>query len=334
MSIILRFRNRRRRLITNKRAFSSIAGAIFAVLVIFSLASTVFVWSLNQNTRYNNAVTQKNQMVLDQQNENLEAKDAIYYRSGNVVSVSVRIENHGPLPSQILTLWVSDATTGAFGHKSMNISIAAGDVMDFSMSHVPVTMEGSLGGNDTYTSWFITNRGNTVPCQVPKSDTVIMAHVAAGIGSIAMDSKTFTQYTVTNGNLGPNSSSYIVSRTPVLAFSVFVTNWDSSEKEITLNSRSCFWVINPPASNGAIKGYTWNIAKINGNAIAPLSGSDLITLPYGVATKIYFYYPTGINQVLNDGAAAVNLLLIGTIQTNPIADYGQNLPFISISIVP
>jgi hypothetical protein len=316
---------------------SSIVGAIFMILIVGSLASAYFFFTLSQNTIYNDSVRAINQLDVVRMSENVETLDSAYeVNSNNVVTVTSLIKNSGSSSTQLVTLWVyaSEISTGwhSYNFKKIDLTLNVGSSSpqsyDVSISGLTTT------GNYNFAAWLISSRGNSIALKSGQSNSVTFATVAAGIGSIGMDTKAFRSYVVTNNVLGSASTSYSVSRSPVLAFSVDLINLDQTGKDIFLNDKSCFWVINPPNSNGAIKGYTWTIAGVSGSTIHQLQSGETVTLPYGQFTKIYFYNPTQINQVLSDGSAAVNLLLVGKIATTPQTDYGQNLPFIAVTVVP
>jgi len=321
----------------NNKGVSSIIGAIFLIVIFGSLVSAYFVDTLSQNTVYNNAVRTENALDVVRMSENIQALDTAFkVNTNNHVTITVKIQNTGSSASSLVTLWVrSNEISGpwsSYNFTKTSITLQGGETVAESFD---VEIQGlSNSGSYNFAAWFISSKGNSFSLKSGQSNTITFASVAAGIGSIAMDTKGFRSYVVTNGILGTSSASYSVSRSPILAFSVELTNFDITGKDLLLNSKSCFWVLNPPNSNGAVKGFTWNIAKVTGSTISPLPTGETIVLPYGQTVKIYFYAAAQINQVLSDGAASVNLLLVGSVATTPQTDYGQNLPFIAVTIVP
>lgn len=152
----------RRKLVSNKKGFSSIVGAIFAILVIASLTGTFFVWSLSQNSRYVNTVSQMNQLVADQQSESVNVTSTPQYTvtALGTVSVNVGIQNDGPIFVLIKTLWLQDLNDSKpYGHKDLNVPLSSGDNYQITDS-VPV--DGAVAGHLFY-GWLVTARGTVIP---------------------------------------------------------------------------------------------------------------------------------------------------------------------------
>ena len=115
---------RNKNIISNKKAFSSIVGAIFAVLVIVSLTGTFFVWSLQQNSQYVGAVAEMNQLVADQKKESVNVTSLpVYTVSDGQVLVNVGIQNDGPISVTIKTLWLQDLNRSTYGYAELNPAI-------------------------------------------------------------------------------------------------------------------------------------------------------------------------------------------------------------------
>lgn len=332
----LRLRKTRRRLTSDSKGFSSIVGAVFAVLVMMSLISTVFVWSLSQNTLYNNTVTQTRQADLDRSNEKIVANITVSRVDSNNVAVDGNLSNEGPLSVQIVTLWVLDANT-TYALKSLNITLKPGNVTTLSGPTYNVPLANSSG--DSLSCWFISGRGNTISknplfgVNTGSGGPPPFALVSGGIGSISMDFAAFRSYIVNSSDyLGPARASFTISQNENLAFSINVTNLDPSQRNINLTSNSCFWALTPPKGAGTPQIYGWYIATVTNGRISNLGSGAFVTLPYNQTAKIFFGTgKTGNN--LNTGPAAVNLLLTGTLyNSTSTSDYGQNLPFIALTV--
>ncbi len=156
---------RNKNIISNKKAFSSIVGAIFAILVIVSLTGTFFVWSLEQNSRYVSAVADVNQRALDQQNESLNVTSVPVYvvGAGGIVTVSVSVQNDGPIPLQLAALWVQDLNgSNPYGYTTLSVNLSSGQSWS---TPTDVQVAGAVPG-DSFTGWLITGRGNVVPLYV------------------------------------------------------------------------------------------------------------------------------------------------------------------------
>jgi archaellum component FlaF (FlaF/FlaG flagellin family) len=151
-----------KKLALNKKGFSSIVGAIFAVLVILSLTTAVFVWSVNQNTNYNNAVRQTTQSDLDRLNEKALADVTAHYVNDTYVTVNGTLQNLGSLAVTVNTLWVVDSTTNQFNSTSpLNITLKAGNtttLAGLTALKIPLT------SNPTHKllCWFVSSRGNII----------------------------------------------------------------------------------------------------------------------------------------------------------------------------
>lgn len=222
----LRHNKRFRRFTSNKRGFSSIIGAAFAVIIIMSLASTVFLWSLTQNTEYNNAVRQSNLADLDRSNERI-ATEVTSTGESNSVWVNGTLENYGSLPVKLVSLWVVDENN-KYNHIALDLVLPPGTITTVGES-VPFNSPG-----DGLSCWFISERGNTIsekPMSVTnnyvenssvtidtsESSTVnnyiagnssvtnnyiennnssTYANVAGGIGLIGFDFKAFRHYDI------------------------------------------------------------------------------------------------------------------------------------------
>jgi len=341
---------RSKNIISNKKAFSSIVGAIFAVLVIVSLTGTFFVWSLQQNSLYVNAVSGVNQLVLDQKSESINVTNTpVYTGSGVTVSVAVEIQNDGPISVNITTLWVQYLEgSKPYGHAELNLPLSPGQRQPISQS---VQLSGSATGSSFY-GWLITARGNVFPLYpahqtgpagpqgLPgdkgyngtKGDTgpmgppSVTALISQGIGSISMDFKSFRTYVVNSSNgLGTPGTAYAFVRTQNMAFSVNVTNLDPSQMFLNLTYYSRLWIVSP--ASGAIKGNIWQIALVTDNVITPMTQNQFIILDYNVTKTVYFGPSQAGVSNIDAGITAVNLVLTGKIGT---LDYGQNLPFISL----
>lgn len=348
-------------LVSNKKAFSSVVGAIFAVLVIVALTGTFFVWSLQQNTRYVNSVAEMNQLVSDQKKESINVTGTpSYIVVGSDVTVNVGIQNDGPISVIIKSLWLQDIDSAAYGKKELNAAaytLSSGEAKSVAET---VSIPGAADGHQFH-GWFITARGSVIPLypahqigpQGLKGDpgndgldgasfnetgdihlfngtdgdeNARTALVSQGIGSISMDFKTLSVHVTDSlNNVISNSSAYTFSRTQRIAFSLNVTNMDSSTQFMNLTYRSCIWIFSPAA--GAIKGNVWPLAKAVGNSITPLASNEFVILNYNVSTRIYFGPLTAGVSSLDAGITGVNLILTGKVGSY---DYGQNLPFVSL----
>jgi flagellin-like protein len=154
-------RKGKRNIISNRKGFSSIVGAVFAILVIVSLAGTFFVWSIQQNTMYVDAVRGVDELTLNRQSESLNiTSNPIYAAVGSSVNVFTGVQNDGPITVNITTLWLQDVNgTRPYGYKPLNMLLRPGD---FQPLNENVEISG-LNLDDNFTGWLITQRGNVIP---------------------------------------------------------------------------------------------------------------------------------------------------------------------------
>jgi len=312
-----------RKLIVNAKGFSSVIGTTFMVLVMLILASSVFLWTLSQNTEYFQTVKEKNQLEVDRLNERLSAENVTYTGSGGKISIEIDVRNACPLFVNLTTLWVFDANVGNYGiNDTLNIGLKPGETLSLRGSKaINVIINGS-DASHIFNSWFITARGNAIPLK----ENIIVAQVAQGIGSIAMDLKQFRYYIVQNNNdgtdIGTPYYSFTLDGNKYTLLCVTLVNLDPSHQTINLTKYSYIWAVTPFAET--LKSDTWAIRKVVNNKLASF---DFQILEYGKPTTVYF----GATQASRSQGNVVPLfiLLFGKIGN---ADYGQNIPFIAIHV--
>ena len=341
MSALFRLRKIRRRLISDSKGFSSIVGAVFAALVMISLISTAFVWSLSQNTLYNNTVTQTRQIDLDRSNEKTVVLNTTYTPYNNSkVNVYAQIQNIGSSSIQFITVWLytSNSTWTNYNFTSLvNASVQGGSTFTL---NVNLTATG-VNSNSTYSfsSWLITARGNTVALQtiIVGSNVIISSQVAQGIGSISMDFKQFNYYdfgssSPSNGtNMGTPLNSFNMANGNYTILSVVLTNYDNSTQDIILGPDAYIWIAVP--QGGTMKSQSWSIANVTNNKyITSFSTQRLI---YSQPTPVYFGpMAPGFAAAVFGGQPkvfAVFILLFGQVAGK---DFGQNIPFVAFKISP
>ncbi len=347
---MLDHRKNRRNIISNKKAFSSIVGAIFAILVIASLTGTFFVWSLSQNTRYVQSVSEINQLVADQQSESINLTRSVKYDiSGTTITVNASIQNDGPISVLIKTLWVQEISSYIYGYKNLSITLSPGDTQTI-IEVVPLT--GTPPSNDFF-GWFVTGRGSVIhlypnhetgpqgPKGVDGSQNALTALVSQGIGSVAMDFKKFRIYDFgtsqpPNGTLltsGVESSAYTIANSRYYAVRVPLINMDGSTQIIRLKSSSYIWGLTP--MSGTLKSCAWPILRLGSDNKLYTGNTFTVDLPYNVTTYVYFgISAAGFAQATLPIVIPINILLYGNsvFANGTSIEYGQNLPFISLNI--
>ena len=297
-------------------------GTTFMVLVMMFLSTSVFLWTLSQNTTYNEAVRARNQEDADRYNENVVALGGNYSVSGNNVTVKVMLKNAGSIVVQIINLWVLDTDLQRYANKSLNLNLNPGNISLFVESGpLTVTIPGA-DPNHNFVSWFVTARGNTIPLE--KEQSVVIAQLAQGIGYLAMDFASFKYYKVTGNQLGPPQSGFNIPGDTIIVFSLYLTNLDEQHRNINLTAYSLLWLY--PATGA--KTAKFLIAKVVNQTLVPF---DFQILEFGKPTKLFFGTDSSTATNVKDSLCAANLLLYGRIGTD---DYGQNIPFVSVYVQP
>ena len=346
----LRPNKTRRRLIHNSKGFSSIVGAVFSVLIMISLISAVFVWSLSENTRYNNSVRQANQADLDRSNERIVANVTVRSLDGNNVYVNGTLQNEGPLSAQITTLWVQNLGQKTYAHRdSLGITLQSGNVTYLSGSTTSVSLANSIG--ESFDCWFISGRGNiihinplfgaaTININYSYPEYSTISNVSMGIGIIGFDFKQFFHYDTNssstpsnNYNLGPLASwskTYATTQGRYTIFHVTLTSYDPTAQTMYVKLPSAIYVIG--SHSGTVKFDTWKLVNVTGDATTGFRLNPTYPVQYILPHEIpvdVFFAGTGLDGGLIDSGAIypLNIMVFGKLGT---ADYGQNVPFVTL----
>ena len=286
-----------------------------------------------QNALYNQTVKESRQMDADRFSERIVALHAEFIvppTQPDTVLVDATLSNEGPLPAQIITIWVicTDGNVKKYGlENALDINLKPGDKVS---PTIPVTVPGG-SGSGTFSGWLVTARGNLVSLEKKKS--VVQAQVASGIGSIQMNFTMFKYYEVnkTDNSLidyPEGNSAFKVPAGKEIVFAVSLSNWGLEGGDITLNSDSKLWVYLYKAA----KSLTWdivNVERIENRTVITETFTN-VTLPWGEPPRWIFFGPTRIDPGCRGESGAVNLLLNGWIDSE---EYGQNLPFVSIYVI-
>ncbi|MCK4425031.1 hypothetical protein KAU93_05025, partial [Candidatus Bathyarchaeota archaeon] len=186
-------------------------------------------------------------MELDRLNERVTASNVNYTGSGGTISVQVVLENNGQLAVRITTLWVLDATAKRYGfNNTLDLNLKPGNKTYLTGGNaVDVNIAGA-NATDTFNSWFVTARGNVVPLEEEQS--VIVAHLSQGIGSMAMDFNKFKYFLYTGDKLAnypTGNINFTVPSGDFVAFGVCLTNLDPLKQTIVINKFSQLWIYSP-----------------------------------------------------------------------------------------
>ena len=345
MSIVSWFNfSKKRRM--NSKAVSSIIGAVFMLLIVGTIASAYFVFTLSQNTQYNDSVRQINQFEVTRNSESLQALNTTYkITSSNILTIAVKVQNTGPSHVNLVNLWAhiienpGGSNLDVSNCTQVNITLGAGSPLEqeFNVTLAEISPTGSYA----FSSWFITSLGNTVPLKQVNTDEILVSQTTQGIGSLAMDFQDFRYYTVNNKqlvNYPLGSSGYVVTTGTgsAIAFKVILTNLNYQTKaDIVLSADSVFFSIFPTSAQ-QVRGSYWYIVNVDGQGMISSSYSN-VTLRYNVPTAVYFasansikssvvFYPSSPSY---SGTSPINLALIGSKGGQP---FGQNIPFVSVLV--
>jgi len=318
----------------SSKGISTAVGTVFLVLTVFVIGTNIFFWTLAQNTIYNQAVKERNQRDVDRLIENVIATNATFVvPSPGRVNATADLMNAGPISAQIVTLWVLDATQQKYNVtdlRASDINLNPGDSRSLMMI---VDIPGADSAN-VFNAWVVTARGNKVNLATPQ--TIVVANLAQGIGSMALDFYVFRYFTYVTStklaNYPSGTSGFNVPSRTFIAFGVVLTNLDPSKRTITLNTYSQCWLYFPKAPGQSTIFYIVSVAA-DGTITTPYSP---ITVAFKETKLIVFASDVAgslsrvsISSSVENLPCALNLLLLGTIGTR---DYGQNIPFVSMYV--
>lgn len=313
------------------KGVSTVVGTVFLMLIIFMVSANVLLWTFSQNAEYNQAVMEKNQEEADRRNENVVSSGGNYSVDGDKVTVETELTNDGSVAAQIVNLWVLDTTIQKYGFNNtimaMSVNLNPGDNRTVSAA---VTIPG-IDESHTFNSWFVTARGNTISVE---GQFPIVAHLAKGIGYLALDFDKFRHFTYESTqklkNYPEGTLGFDVPAGTYVAFGCYVTNLDPAKRTITIDSHSLFF---QPGRAGIGEG-TWFI--VNANDDGAINGTySTITLEYNEETMLVFAskFDLGIGSFdrlkTAQATTTVNTFLIlhGIIGSIP---YGQSIPYVSL----
>jgi len=345
LQVHLLLRLRRLRLTRNRKGFSSIIGGIFMALIAMTLGASYFIGTLSQNTVYNDAIRQNNQIDSDRLSEIVQVLNTTYSVQANgMVTVAAKGQNAGPLSIQFVTFWirVSKGTWANYNFTSVsnmpNMTVQAG--APFQLDGVPIIVPGaSAGERYDFASWLITARGNVVALKKQASSNIIVAQVAQGIGSLALDFSAFRFFTYETStrlaNYSDGIKSFNVPSGTNIAFGALLTNLDPSEQTIILMNNSQLWIYFPQASGQTRLWYVVNVDP-NGNIASsyspiPIEYMETKLIVFASSAAGSFSSGSRVLILRSDDTCALNLLLLGTIGPR---DYAQNIPFVSLYVGP
>jgi len=340
------------------------------ILIVGVLGSAYFMFTLAQNTSYNDAVRSNNLAEVVRLSESIKVPSPVSYSpSGSGVQVYVDLQNDGPTGVHVKTLWVKSSEND-YGFVNLGVDLSPGE--SYPLNEFVSPINGVLNSGNCY-SWVITARGRTfelypdhgIGPQGPQGETgdtgatgpagptgpegpqgttsydANTALVSQGIGSIAMNFTKFRTYDFGNSappngtdlTAGTESKLYTIHDNNYYAIRISLINMDLRTTKISIGSSSYIWGLNP--QKGTLKGISWSILRL-GTDNKLYTGDDFyIDLPYN--TEVYVYFgvtKSAIGPAAMPTVVPLNILLFGNFvyPDSSTEQYGQNLPFVALNI--
>ena len=321
----------------NSEGFAGIIATVFLVLIVLFLSANVFMFIQNQNTRLESGARQASQFDIDQKSEQISISELIYLVAGDTVSVQAQVTNDGPVEIEIVTIWVIDTTNQRYAYNdTLNLYLNVGETVNLTGTEAPqVIIENSASSE--FTSWFITSRGNRLSID-EESTNIVVANIAQGIGSLALDFDKFKWYTFTSStklaNYPSGNTGFDIPAGQYIAYSCVLKNYDALKRSITIDCHSLLF----QAGRSGVGEGTWFIVNVgaDGTILSQSVGSFTnITINYGEEKTLIFASSRDLGigafvYLKTDNAVATvstNLLLHGTVGTLP---FGQNIPYVAL----
>ena len=356
MYSLLQFKKRVKGISSNKKGFSSIVGALFAAIIIISLFSGIFLWSINQNNLYNNAVSAKNQLQTEQLSENLRGYGANYtLASAGNTNVLAAIQNQGGLSVRFIRLWIRDNNNGLYNSKIVNYNLVPGDI-----KYISEDISLNFDPTHNFSSWFVTERGNVASTMEDgggppgpsgplgpegrEGPPALNAMTAQGIGSVAMDFNSFKYYRVNSSSWPSKLLSYPAGQMGYSApcgnniygaFAVNITNYDMHQRDLLFTNMTMLWVLFPVLGTQPRSSW-WYVVNIDSSGniqrnFTPiaLTFNQTKTLIFASLNPMVATYSFAGVEVASGfaGPAVANLMIVGNAGTQPL---GNNIPFVAI----
>lgn len=156
--------SRRRKPWANRKGYSALLATIFMVLVVLYLYFNVFMFTLNRDTDFQDAVSRSQQLDADRNDEIVTITDASIIRLIPTGQLFLRctLTNNGSVPVQMARLWVQDKTRNTIGNVTLSNSLVLLQLGSSRVSQLfpPVSL-GTVSASDSFYVWFVTFRGNS-----------------------------------------------------------------------------------------------------------------------------------------------------------------------------
>ena len=338
-------RTRRNRLAAGRKGFSSIVGAIFMVLIVWILASSYFIYTLSQNTVYNDAIREKNLLESNVLSENVQVANTTYVVNGNdKVNVSTSITNIGSLSVQFTTLWAyaSNATYTGYNFTQLsNVNVQGGAIIPLSVN---MTIQGLRQGSAySFASWLITGRGNVVPVEIAPPPEPEPEHLPISTTGFFSLDWFYLKYTA-RYNPTPSDATVISKSYRYVAFYINVTN--NGDEAMMIKSTSLIMLLiewQEPLFY-IVRGLSYSgtptiTAYDDGNPIIIDSHQSYILTFAAKSAAVGTWawggsLPVGISSGSTPEGGIVMTALVYTMQSQPTKTYAQSLSFRALVLGP
>jgi hypothetical protein len=322
-----------RRFRKNSFGISGILSIVILVIIVLFLYANVFVFVFRQNSSYQEGITEINENEEYRNREKIIFSGVKYGVVDDQVCVELQVTNDGPISVQLVNFWVMDKTIQGYGYNdTVDIHLKTGDTMDFSGSNaLRVLIDGSISSN-SFTSWFVTERGNILTLE--EEEELIVAQVAQGIGDLALEFEEFRYFPYASerdlANYPNGIKSFDIPKNTYVTFGCYVTNLNILKQTIIIDSHSIFW---QPGRSAVAEG-AWFIVNVAENGTINPTFSQ-ISINYGETKMLVFASQNDLgvgsfSRVRTPNSAttvATFLLLHGTKGSTAFA---QNIPFVSL----
>ena len=331
MSLISRLRKVWSR---RSKGMSTVVGAVFMILIIFTVSTSYVVMSMKRSAEYNQEAMERYRQEAERLNEEIEATNGDYtVLSASKINVEAMLENVGSVATEIVSLWVFDNTTQAYACnstlESLDLNLNPGNSVQASIN---VTIP-NIDDTHEFHSWLITSRGNMF--RVKTADDILRELIAQGaVGPMIYSFYEFRYYLYQGSKLKDYPTgieNFEVPNNADIAFGVTIANYDAKERDMTLTSYTHLWVSSDSASMNQWKRFYIVDVAPDGTPSAYTS----LTIPYG--EKELLVLASGERGDFEKQSLPKSHFPDGTVQGTYLLIYGffegdsfaQNVPFVA-----
>ena len=326
------------------------------VLIVLYLYFNVYQFTLNRNADLQDVTSRSMQLDADRNTEQVVISSANYSAATDQVTVDSEIDNLGPIPAQIVRLWVTDLTSGTVGNVSTGFVLQSDSSIIGSWT---VGLPGTLSGETQFAMRIITGRGNVVsPTSTEGSQglagprgppgppgesgnvTQITQTISQAMGDFVPDYHSFQWAQITQGSYRVGTWNYgwqiDASQVGYMAFKIDLIYYGNVS--LTLSQNTNILISNFPGSDYASEpeypmlyiSYYDSGAGImrlypgNEVAIHPSNGGTRVTLYFATSSLVPNGGPNGTPQGFEIEDIEPTATLTLTLYTKPPSNYAQS----------